>query len=107
MLLEQLSQLQQAAAAGDIRWCVCPCCAPAAAGYFHKQDAGVFLAMMQLNYLGCVHAAKAVAAEMLGRDSGHLCFVCSAMGLLGGWWPLLGRACPGPGVDSQAPSICL
>jgi short-subunit dehydrogenase len=48
--------------------------------------------MMQLNYMGCVHAAKAVAGEMLGRDSGHMCFVSSAMGLLGGWRLLLGQA---------------
>lgn len=63
--------------------------------------------MMQLNYMGCVHAAKAVAGEMLGRDSGHMCFVSSAMGLLGGWRLLRGSQRWGAGGLARASCTAL
>jgi NAD(P)-dependent dehydrogenase (short-subunit alcohol dehydrogenase family) len=38
---------------------------------------------MSLNYLGSLHAAKAVYGDMLARNSGHIVFVGSALSLLG------------------------
>jgi NADP-dependent 3-hydroxy acid dehydrogenase YdfG len=38
---------------------------------------------MSLNYMGSLHAAKAVYDGMLGRNAGHICFVASTMALMG------------------------
>eukprot|EP00879_Flechtneria_rotunda_P022800 GHRR01024080.1.p1 GENE.GHRR01024080.1~~GHRR01024080.1.p1 ORF type:complete len:117 (+),score=21.68 GHRR01024080.1:703-1053(+) len=43
----------------------------------------MFERQMQLNYLGSLHAAKAVYAGMVSRNSGHICFVASTMALMG------------------------
>ena len=47
-------------------------------GYFLEQDASVFEKTMKLNYLGTVHAAKAVAPAMTARNSGEIVIVASA-----------------------------
>lgn len=47
-------------------------------GYFLDQDPEVFSKSMRLNYVGSVHAAKAVASSMTNRREGHLVFVASA-----------------------------
>eukprot|EP00775_Hariotina_reticulata_P004465 gene4465-4721_t len=60
------------------------CCAGAAElGYFHECDVSLFERQMQLNYMGSVHAAKAVYSSMIARNSGHICFVASTLSLLG------------------------
>lgn len=38
---------------------------------------------MQLNYMGSLHAAKAVYEGMVSRNSGHICFIASTMALMG------------------------
>lgn len=43
----------------------------------------VFERTMQLNYFGVVASAKAVYSRMVARGSGHLCFVSSALGVMG------------------------
>jgi short-subunit dehydrogenase len=53
-------------------------------GYFHETDPSVYQQQMQLNYMGSVHAVKAVYDDMLKRNSGHICFVASTLALLGG-----------------------
>lgn len=55
----------------------------ALAGYFHECDVSLFERQMQLNYMGSVHAAKAVYSGMIARNSGHICFVASTLSLLG------------------------
>lgn len=52
-------------------------------GYFHECDPSVYQQQMQLNYMGSVHAVKAVYDDMLKRNSGHICFVASTLALLG------------------------
>lgn len=47
-------------------------------GYFLEQDCSVFEKSVQLNYMGSVRAAKAVAPSMAERREGHLVFVASA-----------------------------
>lgn len=53
------------------------------AGYFHEVDVAVYQQQMQLNYMGSLHAVKAVYNDMVSRNSGHICFIGSAMSLLG------------------------
>jgi short-subunit dehydrogenase len=53
------------------------------AGYFHECAVSVFQQQMQLNYMGSLHAVKAVYNDMVSRNSGHICFIGSAMSLLG------------------------
>lgn len=62
----------------DVVVAVCP------TGYFHECDTSVYQQQMQLNYMGSVHAVKAVYDDMLKRNSGHICFVASTLALLGG-----------------------
>ncbi len=52
-------------------------------GYFHDLDISTFEQQMSLNYMGCLHAAKAVFNSMVARNTGHICFVSSTLGLLG------------------------
>lgn len=64
--------------------------------------------MMDLNYMGVVHAARAVLPGMLKRNEGHLVSVASTLSLMGGWGCGLGvgflagrcipTTCRGPGV---------
>jgi NAD(P)-dependent dehydrogenase (short-subunit alcohol dehydrogenase family) len=60
--------------------CWPPCCA---SGYFHDCEPEVYERQMSLNYMGSLHAAKAVYDGMLGRNAGHICFVASTMALMG------------------------
>jgi NAD(P)-dependent dehydrogenase (short-subunit alcohol dehydrogenase family) len=53
------------------------------AGYFHELDVSVYQQQMQLNYMGSLHAVKAVYADMVSRNSGHICFIASTLSLLG------------------------
>lgn len=56
------------------------CCAGASwPGYFLDQDVEVFQKSINLNYMGCVHCAKAVAQGMCERGDGHIVFVSSAV----------------------------
>ena len=41
------------------------------------------LLQMRLNYLGSLHAAKAVYNSMVTRNTGHIVFVSSTMALMG------------------------
>jgi NAD(P)-dependent dehydrogenase (short-subunit alcohol dehydrogenase family) len=43
----------------------------------------VYQQQMQLNYMGSLHAAKAVYDDMVSRNSGHICFIASTLSLLG------------------------
>lgn len=43
----------------------------------------VYQQQMQLNYMGSLHAVKAVYADMVSRNSGHICFIASTLSLLG------------------------
>lgn len=43
----------------------------------------VYQQQMQLNYMGSLHAAKAVYNDMVSRNSGHICFIASTLSLLG------------------------
>lgn len=52
-------------------------------GRFWELPDDEFRAEMEVNYLGAVHAASAVVADMRTRRRGHLCFVSSTAGLLG------------------------
>eukprot|EP00128_Syssomonas_multiformis_P007999 Colp12_sorted_trinity150504_noHs@19527 len=52
-------------------------------GFFHEQDISVFRDEMNLNYFGCVHAAKAVVDDMIANKSGHIVFVSSAAAFVG------------------------
>lgn len=78
-----------------------------AAGYFHECDVSVYQQQMQLNYMGSLHAVKAVYADMVSRNSGHICFIASTLSLLGeqqrqhGW---AARVCAGRQVQAPARS---
>ena len=53
------------------------------AGYFHDYDAAAFRRMMDLNYMGVVHAVRAVLPGMVARRGGHLIAVASTLSLMG------------------------
>jgi short-subunit dehydrogenase len=55
-----------------------------AIGYFHEQATAAFEQQMQLNYMGTIYAVKAVYADMVKRNTGHICLISSTMGLTGG-----------------------
>lgn len=38
---------------------------------------------MTVNYMGAVHATKAVLPSMLQQGTGHLVYISSSMGLIG------------------------
>lgn len=48
-------------------------------GYFLEQDASVFQHQMNVNYMGSVHAVKAVLPSMIERNKGMLTFVSSGI----------------------------
>lgn len=52
-------------------------------GYFDVLDVDVFRAQMELNYLGTVHAVKALLPAMVERGRGGIVGVSSTAGLLG------------------------
>jgi 3-dehydrosphinganine reductase len=52
-------------------------------GYFLDLDPEVFRRQIELNYLGTVHAVRAVLPGMLARGEGHLVLVSSIAGLYG------------------------
>ncbi len=52
-------------------------------GHFLDLDADVFARQMDLNYLGVVHAVRAVLPAMVERGRGHLVLVSSLSGLIG------------------------
>jgi 3-dehydrosphinganine reductase len=52
-------------------------------GYFLDFDADVFARQMELNYLGVVHAVRAVLPAMVARGHGHLVLLSSLAGLIG------------------------
>ncbi|MEX2625291.1 MAG: SDR family NAD(P)-dependent oxidoreductase, partial [Ilumatobacteraceae bacterium] len=52
-------------------------------GYFLDLDADVFARQVEVNYLGVVHAVRAVLPAMVARGRGHLVLVSSLAGLLG------------------------
>lgn len=52
-------------------------------GYFEALDVEVFRAQMELNYLGTVHAIKAVLPSMTERGTGGIVGVSSTAGLVG------------------------
>lgn len=52
-------------------------------GYFLELEAGAFARQMELNYLGVVHAVRAVLPAMVERRRGHLVLLSSLSGLIG------------------------
>ncbi|WIA09967.1 hypothetical protein OEZ85_010179 [Tetradesmus obliquus] len=70
------------AALGPVDVLLC-CAGMAELGYFHDCEPDMFARQMSLNYLGSLHAAKAVYDGMLGRNAGHIVFVASTMALMG------------------------
>jgi NAD(P)-dependent dehydrogenase (short-subunit alcohol dehydrogenase family) len=52
-------------------------------GYFHTSSTAAHRRMMDLNYMGVVHAVRAVLPGMVARRSGHLCSVASTLSLMG------------------------
>jgi len=52
-------------------------------GRFWELPSDEFRAEMEVNYLGAVHATRAVLPSMREQGRGHLCFVSSTAGLLG------------------------
>jgi short-subunit dehydrogenase len=52
-------------------------------GYFHDCEPELYERQMSLNYMGSLHAAKAVYDGMLSRNAGHICFIASTMALMG------------------------
>lgn len=52
-------------------------------GYFLDLEGDAFARQMQLNYLGVVHAVRAVLPSMAERRRGHLVVLSSLSGLLG------------------------
>ena len=59
------------------------CAGVAHPGYFQELDLAIFRWMMDVNYFGTVHMAKAVAPGMIARGSGHIVNLSSAAGFLG------------------------
>ncbi|KAF6257302.1 hypothetical protein COO60DRAFT_1696499 [Scenedesmus sp. NREL 46B-D3] len=70
------------AALGPVDVLIC-CAGMAELGYFHDCEPELFERQMALNYMGSLHAAKAVYDSMLARNSGHICFVASTLALMG------------------------
>lgn len=52
-------------------------------GYFEQLDLEIFRWMMDVNYFGCVHVAKAILPGMIERGSGYLVNISSIAGFLG------------------------
>jgi 3-dehydrosphinganine reductase len=52
-------------------------------GYFLDLEADAFARQMELNYLGVLHAVRAVLPAMVARRRGHLVLVSSMSGLIG------------------------
>ena len=52
-------------------------------GYFEELDDAVFREQLDVDYLGAVHAARAVVPSMRERQRGHLVFVSSTAALVG------------------------
>lgn len=59
------------------------CAGVAHPGYFQELDLAIFRWMMDVNYFGTVHMAKAVVPGMIARRSGHIVNLSSAAGFLG------------------------
>lgn len=59
------------------------CAGVAHPGYFEELDLSIFRWMMDVNYFGTVHMAKAVVPSMMKRRSGHIVNLSSAAGFLG------------------------
>lgn len=51
-------------------------------GYVDEQDVEVYHRLMGVNYFGCVHAVKAALPSMIGRRSGTVLLVGSALSVL-------------------------
>ena len=53
------------------------------AGRFEELPLPAFQDIMTVNYMGAVHATKAVLPSMLRQGTGHLVYISSSMGLIG------------------------
>lgn len=53
------------------------------AGRFEELPLSAYQDIMTVNYMGAVHATKAVLPSMLQQGTGHLVYVSSSMGLIG------------------------
>lgn len=51
-------------------------------GYFLEQRSDTFRKTMELNYMGCVHAAQAVAPSMCDRGEGSITFIASTAAII-------------------------
>lgn len=60
-----------------------PAAGRAEPGYFLDLEADVFARQMELNYLGVLHAVRAVLPTMVERGRGHLVLLSSLSGLIG------------------------
>ena len=58
------------------------CAGASRPGYFLEQDSEVFESSMRLNYMGTVHAIKAVASLMRENSGGHIMIVASALAVV-------------------------
>jgi NAD(P)-dependent dehydrogenase (short-subunit alcohol dehydrogenase family) len=56
---------------------------PKPKGYFHAMPTALFEQHMALNYMGALHAVRAVYGAMVGRDAGSIVIVASTLALLG------------------------
>lgn len=59
--------------------CLITCAGMALPGYFLDQSATIFKRQMEINYLGTVHAVKAVVGSMVQRKDGIICMVSSGI----------------------------
>lgn len=59
------------------------CAGIAHPGYFERLDDDIFRRTMEIDYFGTLHAARAVAPEMIARGSGSIVGISSAAGLIG------------------------
>ena len=79
-LLTAIAHLEERTAPVDI---VVACAGYAIPGYVESQSADEYRREMEVNYLGTVHAVKAVLDGMLERGAGHVVAISSTAGLLG------------------------
>ncbi|GBF97439.1 hypothetical protein Rsub_10362, partial [Raphidocelis subcapitata] len=73
---------EAAAALGEVQILLC-CAGAAECGYFHTSDTAAHRRMMDLNYMGVVHALRAALPAMVAAREGHVVAVASTLSLMG------------------------
>lgn len=64
-------------------WFAIGCAGFARPGWFHEQPVETLRAMTEVNYLGGLHLARALAPSLLPRRGGHLVLTASIAGFIG------------------------